>query len=78
MNLLLGLPLLVVVWGLLLPWLWLDAGPSYLTFLWASPRVVLVLAINLGVVSYWFARRMSQVLLLRATGAKLRATYEPP
>jgi hypothetical protein len=33
---------------------------------------------NLGVVSYWLGRRLSQALLLRATGAKLRATNEPP
>jgi len=78
MNLFLGLPLLVVVWGLLLPWVLIDGGPVYLRFLWAHPRIVAALALNLAVVSYWVARRLSQTLLLRATGAKLRATHEPP
>jgi hypothetical protein len=40
--------------------------------------VVAVLVANLGVGSYWLARRLSQALLLRSTGAKLRATHEPP
>ena len=33
---------------------------------------------TLAIVSYWLARRLSQALLLRSTGAKLRATHEPP
>jgi hypothetical protein len=78
MNLLLGLPFVVVVWGLLLPWLLLDGGGEYLAFLWANPRLVAALVLNLGVLSYWLARRLSQALLLRSTGAKLRATHEPP
>ena len=78
MNLLLGLPLVLVVWGLLLPVLFLDGGGAYLSFLWGNPRVVAALITNLGVLSYWLARRLSQALLLRSTGAKLRATHEPP
>jgi len=78
MNLLLGLPFVVVVWGLLLPWLLLDGGAAYLAFLWENPRLVAALVVNLGVLSYWLARRLSQALLLRSTGAKLRATHEPP
>ena len=78
MNLLLGLPLVLVVWGLLLPVLFLDGGGAYLAFLWGNPRVVAALLTNLGVLSYWLARRLSQALLLRSTGAKLRATNEPP
>jgi len=50
----------------------------YLALLWGNPRVVAALILNLGVLSYWLARRLSQALLLRSTGAKLRATNEPP
>ncbi len=78
MNLLLGLPFLVVVGGLLFPLLFLDGAAAYLRFVWENPRVVAVLIANLGVLSYWLARRLSQALLLRSTGAKLRATHEPP
>lgn len=78
MNLLLGLPFLVVVWGLLMPFLFLDGAAAYLSFLWENPRVVAALVLNMGVLSYWLARRLSQALLLRSTGAKLRATHEPP
>jgi len=77
MNLLLGLPFLVVVGGLLFPLLFLDGAAAYLRFVWENPRVVAVLIANLGVLSYWLARRLSQALL-RSTGAKLRATHEPP
>lgn len=78
MNLLVGLPFLVVVWGLLLPCLFLDGAAAYLRLLWENPRVVGAMVLNLGVPSYWLARRLSQALLLRSTGAKLRATHEPP
>jgi hypothetical protein len=78
MNLLLGLPLVLVVWGLLLPVLFLDGGAAYLALLWGNPRVAAALMANLGILSYWLARRLSQALLLRSTGAKLRATHEPP
>ena len=78
MNLLLGMPLVLIVWGLLLPVLFLDGGAAYLALLWGNPRVVAALVTNLGVLSYWLARRLSQALLLRSTGAKLRATHEPP
>ena len=44
----------------------------------SNPRVVVALVVNLGVPSYWLARRLSQALLLRSTGAKLKATHEPP
>jgi hypothetical protein len=77
-NLLLGLPFIALVWGLLLPLLFLDGADAYLAFLWKNPRLVAVLVVNLGVVSYWLGRRLSQGLLLRSTGAKLRATHEPP
>ena len=77
MNLLLGLPFLVLVWGLLLPLVFLDGAGAYLGFLWRNPRLVAVLVLNLGIVSYWLGRRLSQALLLRSTGAKLRATHEP-
>ena len=78
MNLLLGLPFLVVVGGLLFPLLVLDGAAAYLRFGWENPRIVAGLAANLGLLSYWLARRLSQALLLRSTGAKLRATHEPP
>jgi hypothetical protein len=78
MNLLLGLPFVVVVGGLLFPLLFLDGATAYLRFLWETPRHVAVLAANLAVLSYWLARRLSQALLLRSPGAKLRATHEPP
>jgi len=78
MNLLLGLPFLVLVWGLLLPLLFLDGSGVYLAFLWKNPRVLALLVLNLAVLSYWLARRLSQALLLRSTGAKLKATHEPP
>jgi hypothetical protein len=78
MNLLLGLPFVAVVWGLLLPLLFLDGGRNYLSFLWDNPRVFAALLGNVAVLSYWVARRLSQALLLRSTGAKLRATREPP
>jgi hypothetical protein len=77
MNLLLGLPFLVIVWGVLMPFLFLDGAAAYLRFLWNNPRMVLALVANLGVLSYWLARRLSQTVLLRSTGAKLRATHEP-
>lgn len=78
MNPLLGLPFLVVVGGLILPLLFLDGAVGYLSLLWNNPRITMVLVVNLGVPSYWLARRLSQALLLRSTGAKLRATHEPP
>jgi hypothetical protein len=78
MNLLLGIPFLVLTWGLLLPLLFLDGGPAYLALLWKTPRLAAQLVLNLAVPSYWLARRLSQALLLRSTGAKLRATHEPP
>jgi hypothetical protein len=78
MNLLAGLPFLAVVGGLLLPFLFLDGGPAYLALLWRNPLVPAALACNVGVVAYWAARRLSQALLLRSTGAKLRATHEEP
>ena len=78
MNPLLGFPFLVVICGLILPLLFLDGAVGYLALLWRNPRVVVALVVNLGVPSYWLARRLSQALLLRSTGAKLRATHEPP
>ena len=78
MNLLLGLPFIAVTWGLLLPLLFLDGAGAYLTFLGRNPRWLVPLLANLGIPSYWLARRLSQALLLRSTGAKLRATHEPP
>jgi len=78
MNLLLGLPFVLVVWGLLWPVLFLDGGAAYLALLWGNPRLSMVLMANLAILSYWLARRLSQALLLRSTGAKLRATHEPP
>jgi hypothetical protein len=78
MNLLAGLPFVVVVGGLILPLLFLDGRSAYLTLLWANPRIVVAMTFNLGIISYWLARRLSQSLLLRSTGAKLRATHEPP
>ncbi len=78
MNLLLGLPFVLVVWGLLWPVLFLDGGAAYLALLWGNPRLSMVLMTNLAILSYWLARRLSQALLLRSTGAKLRATHEPP
>jgi hypothetical protein len=77
MNLLLGLPFVVVVGGLLFPLLFLDGAAAYLRFVWENPSRVAALVVNLGVLSYWLARRLSQALLLRSTGAKLRATHEP-
>ncbi len=77
MNLLLGLPFVVVVGGLLFPLLFLDGAAAYLRFVWENPSRVAALVANLGVLSYWLARRLSQALLLRSTGAKLRATNEP-
>jgi hypothetical protein len=78
MNLLLGLPFVAVVWALLLPILFLDGGTAYLALLWEHPGAVALVVVTVGVPSYWLARRLSQVLLLRTTGAKLRATHEPP
>jgi hypothetical protein len=76
MNLLAGLPFLTVAGGLLVPLLFLDGGQRYLALLWSNPRVTAVIVLNLSVLSYWLARRLSQALLLRSTGAKLRATHE--
>ena len=78
MNLLLGLPFVLVVWALLVPVLFLDGGAGYLRFLWENPFCVVLVVVSVGVPSYWLARRLSQVLLLRSTGAKLKATHEPP
>ena len=78
MNLLLGLPFVAVVWGLLIPILVLDGSRAYLAFLWTNPGWLVWLVVNLGVLSYYLARRLSQALLLRRTGAKLRATHGPP
>lgn len=78
MNILAGLPFIAVVGGLLMPWVFLDGGPAYLALLWNNPRLAGALAFNLGILSYWVARRLSQALLLRSTGAKLRATHEAP
>jgi hypothetical protein len=78
MNLLLGLPFMLVVWALLVPILFLDGGSGYLRFLWEHPFCVVLVVVSVGVPSDWLARRLSQVLLLRTTGAKLKATHEPP
>lgn len=78
MNPLLGLPFLVVICGVTVPLLFLDGAVGYLGLLWRNPWVFVMLIVNLGVPSYWVARRLSQALLLRSTGAKLRATHEPP
>jgi hypothetical protein len=78
MNLLLGLPFMAVTVGLLLPLLFLDGAGAYLTFIGRHPGWLVALLANLGIPSYWLARRLSQALLLRSTGAKLRATNEPP
>jgi hypothetical protein len=78
MNLLLGLPFVAVVWALLLPILLLDGGAAYLAFLWEHPGAVVLVVVGAGIPSYWLARRLSQVLLLRTAGAKLKATHEPP
>ena len=78
MNLLLGLPFVVVVWALLWPILLLDGGAAYLAFLWEHPGAVVLVVVSAGIPSYWLARRLSQVLLLRTAGAKLKATHEPP
>lgn len=78
MNVLLGLPFLVVVCSLLLPLVLLDGAAAYLVILWENPPLVLGLVCNVGIPSYWLARRLSQAFLLRSTGAKLRATHEPP
>jgi hypothetical protein len=77
-NVLVGLPFIVVVWGLILPLLFLDGGPAYLGLLRKEPRWCALTVLNLGVLAYWLARRLSQALLLRSSGAKLRATHEPP
>jgi hypothetical protein len=77
MNLLAGLPFVAVAGGLLIPLLFLDGGQRYLAMLWNNPRVTGAIVLNLSVLSYWLARRLSQALLLRSTGAKLRATHEP-
>jgi hypothetical protein len=61
-----------------MPLLFLDGAAAYLRLLWENPRLVAAFVLNLGVLSYWLARRLSQALLLRSTGAKLRATHEPP
>ena len=58
--------------------LFLDGGAAYLRLLWENPFVVVLLVVSVGIPSYWLARRLSQVLLLRTTGAKLKATHEPP
>jgi hypothetical protein len=78
MNLLLGLPFVVVVWSLLFPLLFLDGQAAYLALLWKNSRLVALLVSNVGIVCYWLARRLSQALLLRSTGAKLRVMHEPP
>ena len=78
MNPLLGLPFLVVICGLTVPLLFMDGTVGYLGLLWRNPWVFVMLIVNLGVPSYWVARRLSQALLLRSPGAKLRATHEPP
>ncbi len=77
MNLLLGLPFLAVVWGLLIPILVLDGSRAYIAFFWMNPGWLVWIVLNLSVSSYWLARRLSQALLLRTTGAKLRATHGP-
>jgi fumarate reductase subunit D len=77
MNLLAGLPFIAVAGGLLMPLVFLDGGQRYLALLWNNSRVTGVIVLNLSVLSYWLARRLSQALLLRSTGAKLRATHEP-
>jgi hypothetical protein len=77
-NLLLGLPFIAVVWGLLLPIVLLDGGGAYLALFWQEPRWAGLILLNMGVLAYWLARRLSQALLLRTSGAKLRATHESP
>jgi hypothetical protein len=77
-NLLLGLPFIAVVWGLLLPIVLLDGGGAYLALFWREPRWAGLILLNMGVLAYWLARRLSQALLLRTSGAKLRATHESP
>ena len=78
MNLLLGLPFVVGSVGLLFPLLFLDGAAAYLALLWENPSRRRCRRREPRRPSYWLARRLSQALLLRSTGAKLRATHEPP
>ncbi len=77
MNLLLGLPFVAVVWGLFIPILVLDGARAYIGFFWKNPGWLAWVVLNVGISSYWLARRLSQALLLRTTGAKLKATHGP-
>ena len=45
MNLLLGLPFVLVVWALLVPILFLDGGACYLRFLWENPFCVILMVV---------------------------------
>ena len=77
-NILIAAPALVVLFGLFLPIALLDGAAAYLGFLWRNPTLVVVSLAAWWVVAYWCTRRIASVLLLRASGAKLRVDDGTP
>lgn len=72
MSGLLTFPIWLVAVGLLVPLLLLDGGKEYLVFLWANPKLVVLVIAAWGVAFHWVTRRLAEVLLLRSSGAKLK------
>lgn len=71
-NLLIGVPLALVLFGLLSPIAFLGGAAAYLRFLWSNPTLVVVTLAAWWVIAYWCTRRVASIVFLRTSGAKLR------
>ena len=72
MTALTALPLCLLAFGLALPFVAFDGGQAYALFLWSNPWLVAWILAAWGVLLHWTTRRLAAVLLLRASGAKLK------
>ncbi len=61
--------LLLLSWPLATP-----AGPTYARLLWTQRTLTLEAACGLTLALTWLLRRLAEILFLRASGRRLRAT----
>jgi hypothetical protein len=71
-NALLAAPGIVVLAGVFVPIALLDGAGAYLAFLCRNPTLVVVSLSAWWILAYWCTRRLASILLLRASGAKLK------
>ena len=76
MNLLIGLPILLLAAALLWPLAALDGGRHYVMFLASEPHGVAAAAAAWLSLGYWLLRRLSAAVLLRVAGDKVRVREE--